>query len=293
MNSGVLKESSFKEIQPLRWGSFTPAQRDKIASKGAGVIDKWKSSDTQEYMNRLLKIKGSPLRIQMPGEEYVIKNLDDITWVLDGPGVEVRQFDKKRSLLRKERQSLIDGTLILFMEDDKLSEFNLFNTNIKNWIHLITEYLKDEPTFLQKVLERGNIDDKDLIIDIFFEPGSVSGKRSFAVDAMFYSIIKKIEETRVRLKSTWSAGTEVEERYIKYITELKGTENVKSFMDEGGIVDQKTGVDLCLYHKERWIPFQIKNTASEAQKSIPIDGVSVYPSGDGWKYFKNEGRKSF
>lgn len=284
----MAEENEFEELKPLRWGSFTTTQRNKILSLGKSVVEKWKEGTDDDKLNRILSFKKSGVRVMFPSQEYVDKNLEDLNWVLSGPGLMINQFNTKREKLKSQRESLLNGTFLIFVEDGKWSEMNLFNSNILNWIHLIQEYLKGSPKFLELVMNKGGVDNLDVVIDLFFEPDLYDGDKSFAENAFFYSVLEKLEETKVRLSRTWDKGVDVENRFIDFVIEKYGADNVKNFMSKGGIVDQMTGVDLCLFSQNVWTPIQIKSSESEAKKSVPIDGFSVYPKDDGWNIVRFE-----
>lgn len=288
-----MDSENFEEIKSLEYRHLSDSQKSEIKRLGNDVISKWKNDpDLEDRMNRFLRVKGSDLTLKKPFQEYVDKNLEDISWVLNGPGILIEQFDSKRKKLLSEQKALIDGTMVIFYEGDQWSDFNLFNSNIKNWLHLITKYLKDLSEFRSKIKDGKNIDS---IIETFFKPRGYKRQRSFAEDALFTSVVNELDDTKIRLKGTWNAGSEVEQKFLNYVIEKKGPENVKSFMYPGSIVDQYTGVDLCINSGERWIPVQVKNNLSDARKSIPHNGFSVFwdKSKKTWRYLKDEREESF
>jgi hypothetical protein len=288
-----MEPNQFEEIKPLEYRSLNDSQKSRIKTLGSDVISKWKNDpDLEDRMNRFLRAKGSDLTLKKPFQEYVDQNLQDISWVLNGPGALIEHFDTKRKRLMSEQKGLVDGTLVIFYEGDQWSDFNLFNSNIKNWLHLMSKYLKDLPEFRKKIEDPKNTDS---IIQEFFKPKGFKRQRSFAEDALFTSVVNELDDTKIRLKGTWTTGGDIEQKFLDYVIEKKGIDNVKSFMYPGSIVDQYTGVDLCINNGERWIPAQVKNNLRDAQSSIPRNGFSVFydKTKDGWRYLKDEKNDSF
>lgn len=271
----VLKENTQENFN-LSWNTFSDKQRSIIEERGREVFEDFKHH--HNVLNELLKQKSIDIDLRIPNSDFIKKNLDDIEWVLNGPGSNIEYWSsKKRKELTNSKEQLIDGNLILFHEGDEWSLINLFDNNIKLWIQTINNTLNYDKSFERYTLIKEKID-PDLILDIFFNKRKRGTQFTYAQLGFLDNITTRLSHSTEIVKGTSEKGFNVENEFYKIVIKRFGEDNVKVFSSRGGIIDM-TGVDMCLNEDGIWKPVQIKTTKQEARKNIPVGGFSAWPKG--------------
>lgn len=282
-----------EKIKNLSYSTFTTLERSLIETLGRKTFIEFKSPQNIDLLRRLLTKYNPSLELKMPNDDYIQKNVTDIEWILDGPGKELRYWSsKKRKELELIKKELLENEVILYHEGDDWSLVNLFDNNVKLWIHNMNYLINDDPIFVEELYENSDTITNERIIDVFFNDESSTEDLTYAQEAFLINILVDFDETKKIVSGTYGKGLQVEDEFIKLVTQKYGKDNVYVFSSKGGVIDM-TGVDLCVFYEGRWQPVQVKSNKSEAEKNIPKDGFSVYKVNDKFFIKKDVPAKEF
>jgi len=261
-----------------------PILLNKIKSGGQKTFNQILTPKTKEgktpieVINEYFEPYG--LEYVVPDIEFINKNIEDIKFALQNLSFKENVRDKiveKLDFLEFQKKSHEDfekgdikrpGKYFLFFHEKKggWSIVNLFNDNVKLWIELMKKHSSKY--------------DGDIVkfIDNYFNSRD-------ALKDLVQAMIDRAQHGEKTISRTWGSGTKVEtEFYDTLINKFNLSPNqVKKFSGGGNVIDL-IGVDFSLFCKNLYISIQVKSDLESALKSIPFNGVSVYPN-DGTFFF--------
>jgi len=253
-----------EKIKNLSYSTFSTLEGSLIETLGRKTFIEFKSPQNIDLLRRLLTKYNPSLELKMPNDDYIQKNVTDIEWILDGPGNELRYWSsKKRKELELIKKELLENEVILYHEGDDWSLVNLFDNNVKLWIRNMNYLINDDPIFVEELYENSDTITNERIIDVFFNDESSTEDLTYAQEAFLINILVDFDETKKIVSGTYGKGLQVEDEFIKLVTQKYGIDNVYVFSSKGGVIDM-TGVDLCVFYEGRWQPVQVKSNKSEA-----------------------------
>lgn len=264
-----------------------PYLMDKIksgAQKTFNQITKARREDGRNYIeviNEYFEPYG--LEYVVPNLDFINKNIDDIRFAL----ANFRFNDEKRDKIvekldflefqKQSHQEFSEGKLekpskhVLFFHEKNggWSIVNLFNDNVKLWIELMKKY-----DFEGDV---GNF------IDNYFSSRN-------AIKDLIQAMIDRAEHGEKTISKTWGLGSQVENNFETFLkNDLKRpSEDIKRFSGGGNVIDLM-GIDFGIKCSDFYVPVQVKSDLDSAKKSIPKDGISVFPK-DGIFYYLISGK---
>lgn len=266
----------------LSYRDFSQDQLYKIERGGEKAFAKikvWRDQNTGRDINHWLNQFG--LTISVPSREFLVKNLNDVNFALSGLPLseikkeklrEVRDFiefqlDKGSKFIYLFHEILPDGTL-------EWSFVNMFDNNRKLWIRLMNQRYPNV-----------NKDNLDKLIEEYFSDGSAEHD---LLRAMIYDRKTIFDEI---FSDTWGGGTAVENEFFDLVRQNVPEDRIHVFSGKGNFVD-RAGIDAGIKCGDSWVPVQVKSSQAEAFSSIPSKGISVFPTPEGFHYFRNKNEPS-
>lgn len=288
----TLRRIISEQTLPFGSGALTPKEIGKIKSEGKKIY-KFLRENWADTINQYFIKEGKKLRISPPSNSFKKRNLDDINWVLTGPGADVLHFKEYRSgiaieKLKNLKRKLESQEYVIFQHGDEegvldWSFINLFDTGYMFWVDKINEAYDKYPNFKDEVDRLENSKDKNSkIIDLFFNFNDTS-KVNFspAFLAFLSSLIYETNMLEQRLQRFMIPAEGVERSFVDWARRRFPEKEPKVFASRGGIVDQQMGVDVMIYDN-RWIPIQVKSKAPGQFSKPPVGGCIAWPSGERW-----------
>jgi len=281
--------------QTLMFGTsnLSPKDISKIKSEGKKVY-KYLRENWVDTINTYFENQGKKLRISPPSEEFTNKNIEDIDWVLTGPGKNIRHFKDYRNGIASEKlknlkRKLQNGEYVIFQHGNEeglldWSFINLFDTGYIFWVDKIKDSYNKYPNFKDEVDRIEDTKDKNQkIIELFFNLADPS-KNNFspAFLSFLYSLIYETNLLEQKLQKFMLPAEGVEQNFVDWARSRFPEKEPKVFASRGGIVDQQMGVDVMIYDKGVWIPIQIKSKAPGQYSKPPMGGCIAWPSGERW-----------
>lgn len=277
----IISENQLQLIlsEGVKYTDFTSDQLNDIERLGEKAFNKIKSfrdEGTGRDINYWLNKYG--LTISIPSEDFLKKNLEDVNFVLDNIRVSRKKEDnlwEVKYTLEEQLSSRARKFIYLFHEvkengDLEWSFVNMFDNNRKLWIRLMNKRYPD--------IKKEEIPDK---IREYFSDGSAEHD---LLSAMIHNRKEIFDEV---FTETWGGGTEVENRFFKKVEPLVPAGNLKVFSGKGNFVD-RSGIDAALKCGDYWMPIQVKSSQTEAIRSIPYGGISVFPAGENFYFFQSK-----
>lgn len=100
-----------------------------------------------------------------------------------------------------------------------------------------------------------------------------------ALRDLVQAMIDRAEHGEKTISKTWGSGTKIEnDFYSILVNKLNLTpDRIRKFSGGGNVIDL-IGVDYSVKCSNNYVAIQVKSDLDSAQKSIPLNGISVYPS---------------
>lgn len=282
-----------EQVLPFGSGALTPKEIGKIKSEGKKIY-KFLRENWVDTINQYFQKENKKIRIGPPSDEFTQKNLQDINWVLNGPGKGVLHFEEYRKGVAKEKllnlkRKLQTKEYVIFQHDNQegvldWSFINLFDTGYMFWVDKIKEAYEKYPNFKDEIDKIDNSKNKNSeIIDIFFnfeDPSKINFSPAFL--AFLNSLIYETNILEQRLQRFMIPAEGVEQNFIRWAKKRFPEKEPVVFSSRGGIVDQQMGVDVMIFDNEKWIPIQVKSSAPSQYSKPPVGGCIVWPSNNRW-----------